>query len=253
MPSTGIIFIALLSLILFGCSSPELVIKSTTLPHQDENSGSADVSSAIERIAYSIQIGAFSNPKNARRLEKTLLIRGFDAYSFRHESGLYKVRFGDFPTYEAARREAESLQDRGIIANFFIVPPPGNVILGIRLNLVETARRFLGVPYSWGGDSAEEGFDCSGLTMAVYRLNGLKLPRESARQFRAGRPVDRKDLKRGDLVFFSTADGRKVSHVGLYIAAGKFIHAPRPGKTVRISNLDSAYFREKYVGARSYL
>lgn len=127
-----------------------------------------------------------------------------------------------------------------------------NVILGLRRDLVETATRFIGVPYTRGGNSAEEGFDCSGLTMAVYHLNGLELPRESARQFKVGRYVERQGLQKGDLVFFAIDGGPKVSHVGLYIGNGKFIHAPRPGKTVRIARLDSVYFKKRYVGGRSY-
>ena len=253
MPSAGIIFITLLSTMLFGCFSPAPITKSITFPDPDEKSGSLISSPLVGRIAFSVQVGAFSVPENARRLEKALRAEGVDAYFFRHESGLYKVRFGDFPTYGDASREAASLQKTGKIDHYFIVPPQGDDTNSIRRNLVDTATRFLGVPYSLGGKFADEGFDCSGLTMAVYRLNGLKLPRESARQFIAGRHVDRKDLKKGDLVFFSTERGRMVSHVGLYISDGKFIHAPRPGKTVRIADMDSAYFKQRYVGARTYL
>lgn len=193
------------------------------------------------------------------RLERTLRIRGLDAYYFRHESGLYKVRFGDYSTYEKACEEAALLQEKGKIGEFSIIRPEESAPSGIqgrrsdlRRELVNTATRFLGVPYSRGGESVNDGFDCSGLTMAVYRLNGLKLPRESARQFRAGRHVDRQDLKKGDLVFFATDSSRRVSHVGLYVGDGKFIHAPRPGKTVRVANLNSSYFNQRYVGGRSY-
>jgi cell wall-associated NlpC family hydrolase len=252
MPSAGIIIIALLSTMLFGCSSPTPIRKSITLPDPDEKSESLISGSAIGRIAYSVQIGAFSIPENARRLEKALRAEGLDAYFFRDESGLYKVRFGDFSTFDNASTEAAGLQKLGKIENYFIVSPQGDVSDGIRSNLVDTATRFLGVPYSRGGEFADEGFDCSGLTMAVYRLNGLKLPRESTQQFRAGRHVDRQNLKKGDLVFFSTERGRKVSHVGIYIADGKFIHAPRPGKSVKIADLDSAYFKQRYAGARTY-
>ncbi|WP_051360814.1 NlpC/P60 family protein [Desulfuromonas sp. TF] len=252
MPSAGIIIIALLSTMLFGCASPTPIRKSITLPDPDEKSESLISGSAIGRIAYSVQIGAFSIPENARRLEKALRAEGLDAYFFCDESGLYKVRFGDFSTFDNASREAAGLQKMGKIENYLIVSPQGDVSDGIRSNLVDTATRFLGVPYSRGGEFADEGFDCSGLTMAVYRLNGLKLPRESNQQFKAGRHVDRQNLKKGDLVFFSTERGRKVSHVGIYIAYGKFIHAPRPGKSVKIADLDSAYFKQRYAGARTY-
>jgi hypothetical protein len=212
-------------------------------------------------MGYAVQVGAFSRLENAVRLEGALRRRGIDAYYFRHESGLYKVRFGDHATYEQARQEAEDLHAQGQIGEFFIVRPEDYAAARIRKGrtgdlrreLVETARRFLGVPYCWGGESASEGFDCSGLTMVVYRLNGLNLPRNSRRQFDAGRFVPRKDLKRGDLVFFATGDRGRVSHVGLYIGDGRFIHAPRKGRTVRVENLDNSYFAGRYMGGRTFL
>ena len=118
---------------------------------------------------------------------------------------------------------------------------------------MKTARRFIGVPYRWGGTDAEEGFDCSGLTLVCYRLNGLNLPRVSRSQYQAGRRVARDQLQPGDLVFFATQGGSRVTHVGLYIGNGKFIHAPRTGKTVRIANLSTPFFARTFVGGRSYL
>jgi cell wall-associated NlpC family hydrolase len=123
----------------------------------------------------------------------------------------------------------------------------------LRAELVETARRFIGVPYRWGGTDRDAGFDCSGLTMVCYRLNGLNLPRVSGSQFQAGKPVARDRLRQGDLIFFATAGGRRVSHVGLYIGEGKFIHAPRTGQTVRIADLSTPFFARAYLGGRSYL
>lgn len=215
----------------------------------------------LAKLGYSVQIGAFSVPQNAVRLEESLRRQGIDAYYFRHQSGLYKVRLGDHPTYAAAREEAETLQERGVIGDFFIVRPQdypaAQIVRGrpenLRRELVATARRFLGVPYCWGGESAKSGFDCSGLTMVTYRLNGLKLPRNSRLQFAVGTPVPRSELRRGDLVFFATSGGRRVSHVGIYIGNGKFIHAPRQGKNVRIASLSSRYFSKTYVGGRTYL
>lgn len=215
----------------------------------------------LERMGFSTQVGAFSNLENAVRLEHALDARGIDAYYFRHESGLYKVRFGNHPSYRQARREAESLRDQGLIDRFFIVIPEEYAAAKIkksgqgslRNELVRTARRFLGVPYRWGGEDRRRGFDCSGLTMVCYRLNGLNLPRNSRMQFRAGKSVGRNRLHKGDLVFFATHGGQRVTHVGMYAGNGKFIHAPRTGKTVRFANLSSSYWRKAYVGARSYL
>jgi cell wall-associated NlpC family hydrolase len=104
------------------------------------------------------------------------------------------------------------------------------------------ARRFLGVPYVWGG-SSPGGFDCSGLVRYVYGRLGIDLPHSSYADFGLGRRVARRALQPGDLVFF---DG--VGHVGLYIGHGRFIHAPHSGTRVRISTL--AEYGGSYDGAR---
>jgi hypothetical protein len=215
----------------------------------------------LEKMGFSVQVGAFSSLDNAVRLEQSLEARGIDAYYFLHESGLYKVRFGNHSSYPAARAEAERLQEQGLIGGFFIVIPANYPAARIqqtgrgdlRSELVLTAKRFLGVPYRWGGEDRNNGFDCSGLTMVSYRLNGLNLPRNSRAQFDAGRYVSLKNLRPGDLVFFATKGGKRVTHVGLYVGADQFIHAPRTGQTVRIASLSSKYFSQTYVGARSYL
>lgn len=214
----------------------------------------------LAKLGYTIQVGAFGQLDNAVRLERALDARGLEAYYFRHESGLYKVRFGNYPSYQAARDAALRLRHERQIDAFYIVEPREYAALhgtdgevgALRRELVRTARRFLGVPYRWGGSDREEGFDCSGLTLACYRLNGLDLPRVSREQFVAGRWVAREALQPGDLVFFATRGGRQVTHVGLYIGDGAFIHAPRTGQTVRIERLASEFYRRTYVGGRSY-
>jgi len=125
-------------------------------------------------------------------------------------------------------------------------------IPAFRRGLLETARSFLGVPYLWGG-STEQGFDCSGFSMAVYQLNGLKLPRSSREQCEAGRPVGIRELQVGDLVFFAMNGGGRVSHVGVYAGDGKFIHAPKRGRNVCVESLAGNGFREHFVGGRSYV
>ena len=212
-------------------------------------------------MGYSIQVGAFANLDNAVRLERALESRGIDAYYFRHESGLYKVRFGNHTAYKPARSEAERLQAQGLIGTFFIVFPEDYTAARIRESgqgdlrseLVNTARRFIGIPYRWGGTTAENGFDCSGLTMVSYRLNGLNLPRVSRNQYRAGKGVAKSDLRPGDLVFFATKGGKRVTHVGMYAGNGEFIHAPRTGKKVRMEKLSNSFFARTYVGGRTYL
>jgi cell wall-associated NlpC family hydrolase len=213
------------------------------------------------RIGYTIQVGAFANIDNAVSLTESLEKQGLDAYHFLHRSGLYKVRFENFKTRQAARNRAIDLQRRGIIDEFYIVEPETyaaaahdrDANIALREEIVRTARQYIGVPYRWGGESPRSGFDCSGLTMVVYRLNGLDLPRSSRMQWRAGRWIDRNRLQKGDLVFFATAGGNRVSHVGIYTGANKFLHAPGRGRRIQTASLSDKYFKARYVGARSYL
>ena len=119
-------------------------------------------------------------------------------------------------------------------------------------DLVMSAMNFLGVPYRRGGDSADEGFDCSGFTRHIFELSvGLVLPRRAEQQAtQAGLlTVSRDELKPGDLVFFNTMR-RAFSHVGIYIGDGKFIHSPRAGGEVRIEDMRMAYWNKRFDGAR---
>lgn len=215
----------------------------------------------LPRMGYAIQIGAFSSVDNAIRLTEELERQGLNAYYFHHKTGLFKVRFGDFPSKEAARAKGEDLISAGTIDAYFIVSPDDYAVAGARIygpanlrnELIETAEGFIGLPYRWGGSSPDEGFDCSGLAMAVYQLNGLNLPRSSREQFMAGTRVERSQLAKGDLVFFATAGGKKTSHVGIYTGDDRFIHAPSRGKTIRSDSLSDGYYAARYVGARTYL
>jgi cell wall-associated NlpC family hydrolase len=104
------------------------------------------------------------------------------------------------------------------------------------------ARRYLGVPYRYGGMSPRGGFDCSGFVAYVYRHYGVALPHYTYAQFRRGRHVARRALRPGDLVFF---DG--LNHVGLYLGRGRFIHAPHTGSRVRVERLR---YGGRFAGAR---
>jgi len=217
---------------------------------------------ALELMKYTIQAGAFKKVENAARLTETLKDHGLEATYFVAPDKLFKVRFGNFLTKEKARQRAQSLKEAGVIEEFYIVQPEDYTVAKqkqygtnyLREALVKSAQDFIGVPYLWGGASSDNGFDCSGLTMTVYQLNGLNLPRNSARQFDVGTPVDSiSDLQRGDLVFFSARWKNGVSHVGIYIGSGQFIHASSRGKKIRIDSLSTAYFTKHYIGGKTYL
>jgi cell wall-associated NlpC family hydrolase len=116
-----------------------------------------------------------------------------------------------------------------------------HAVLGNRA--VDYARRFLGVRYVWGGSSPRSGFDCSGFVRYVYAHVGITLPHSSYADFGLGRRVSRGGLRPGDLVFF-----HGLGHVGIYVGAGKFIHAPHAGTRVSYSTL--AEYGGEYDGAR---
>lgn len=115
--------------------------------------------------------------------------------------------------------------------------------------VLQRAFALLGTPYRWGGTSPERGFDCSGLVGYVFRTIGIDLPRVSRAMAHEGTAItDRNALTEGDLVFFGKRG--KVDHVGIYIGEGKFLHAPRTGRDVTVSNLSSGYWSQKYLQAR---
>jgi cell wall-associated NlpC family hydrolase len=118
--------------------------------------------------------------------------------------------------------------------------------------LVLSAMNFLGVNYRRGGNSVEQGFDCSGFTRFIFENSlGLVLPRRAEQQAQSSalQAVKAEELKPGDLVFFNTLK-RAFSHVGIYIGEGKFIHAPRAGGEVRIEDMRLAYWSQRFDGAR---
>ncbi|MFQ5603659.1 MAG: C40 family peptidase [bacterium] len=108
---------------------------------------------------------------------------------------------------------------------------------------------YLGVPYKWGG-SSRSGMDCSGFVRTVYEnAAGISLPRKAKDMFKSGRFIEKQELKFGDLVFFENIENYGVSHVGIYLGENKFAHAST-SKGVVISNLNEAYYRKRFIGAR---
>ncbi|MER3501230.1 MAG: hypothetical protein C4295_07095 [Candidatus Fervidibacterota bacterium] len=117
--------------------------------------------------------------------------------------------------------------------------------------LVATARKYLGTRYRYGGASPSRGFDCSGLVYYLLSRHGIRAPHSAAELFRMGKPIARSALRPGDLVFFrNTAHRRGITHVGIYIGNGKFIHASSGRGRVTVSRLSDPYYAARYAGAR---
>ena len=122
---------------------------------------------------------------------------------------------------------------------------PRNVTLLEKV--VWNAQKQQGKMYRWGGTSPVTGFDCSGLTQYAFRQGaGVTIPRTAAEQYAAAVKVSPMQARKGDLVFFRT-HGSRVSHVGVYLGNGKFLHAPRTGKAITTSALDG-YWERTLVG-----
>ncbi len=105
-------------------------------------------------------------------------------------------------------------------------------------------------PYRYGGDSPDDGFDCSGFVGHVFRHSlGVALPRTSHELSQIGAVLNANQLRPGDLVFFNTRQ-RAYSHVGIFIGEGKFVHAPKSGSRIRVEKMNERYWANRYNGAR---
>lgn len=116
--------------------------------------------------------------------------------------------------------------------------------------IVDYLKQFIGTPYVWGGTSPG-GFDCSGLLVYGFKHFGINLQRTTYSQIGEGQAIGIKGLGVGDLVFFETDGGAKgPDHVGIYMGNGKMLHAPRPGKSVEITDMTSGYWVDRFAGGR---
>ena len=119
--------------------------------------------------------------------------------------------------------------------------------------IVDYAKLYLGTPYAYGGNTPS-GFDCSGYVQYVMSNFGITMPRSSTEQYSIGVKVDKSQLMPGDLVFFDySPNSNQLSHVGIYVGDGNFIHSPVPGQAVKISPLNTGYFSYYYYGATRVL
>ena len=140
-------------------------------------------------------------------------------------------------SYGWIRREDVSIRPAGF-----------NYAVTNRQRTAESGKRFLGVPYLWGG-TTPLGFDCSGFVQLVYKMNGVSIPRDADMQFMIGTPIDTLDVAAADLVFFSNGSSG-ITHVGIYLANGEFLHSSGRASGVTINRLNEPFFRSIFVGAR---
>lgn len=121
---------------------------------------------------------------------------------------------------------------------------------GLRHLLADFAMTLRDIRYRRGGREPDTGFDCSGFVRYVYKHTlGKDLPPNSAGQYLTGKQVARDEMKTGDLVFFRVK-GKRISHVGIYLGDGRFIHSPSTGKRVSVSPLNEGYWAKRFAGAK---
>lgn len=113
----------------------------------------------------------------------------------------------------------------------------------------------VGTPYRWGGNTPDSGFDCSGLIKYVYNdAAGISLPRTTREMIvMRAQSIGQDKLQTGDLLFFATNGGSQVSHAGIYVGEGRFVHAPATGRTVKLDSLNKAYWQRAYLNAKRVL
>ncbi|MHA6204223.1 C40 family peptidase [Dyella soli] len=146
------------------------------------------------------------------------------------------------PTYKDSRSSLADLPARA----------PGNP--GTANDVLFRAIALVGTPYRWGGNTPDGGFDCSGLVDYIYRnAAGLMLPHSSREmsQLSGAQVRQMNDLISGDLVFFAGSGG--ISHVGVYVGKGRFVHAPNSGGTVRLDDIDGPYWRDHFAFGKRLL
>jgi cell wall-associated NlpC family hydrolase len=128
-------------------------------------------------------------------------------------------------------------------------PLPITCACGFSVRVVFSTGVVPGFHSYWPGGTRPDGFDCSGFVQYLYRQQGISLPRTTQAQFTAGTSVSSRRILPGDLVFFRNS-GRRISHVGISLGDGRFMHAPNVGSHVRIDRLEAPYWARRFAGVR---
>ena len=166
-----------------------------------------------------------------------------------YTNGWYQVKAGNITGYVSG--DYVTVSDEGNTTAPLVKETPLISASFTGMDIVNKAKEYIGVPYLWGGFTPM-GFDCSGLVQYVYKQFGINLERTTYYQVHQGQIVEKSNLREGDLIFFTTNDDdpNDISHVGIYVGNDMFIQSPKPGDTVRISNLNSAYYTNRYYVAK---
>ena len=155
---------------------------------------------------------------------------------------LFGPGMGEQAEYPGAAEAVVAL-GAAVVSAPVATPDPRHLLADFALNLRD-------IRYRRGGRVPSTGFDCSGFVHYVFaHALGIELPDNSVSQFESGVKVAREQLQTGDLVFFHTR-GKHVSHVGIYLGEGRFIHSPSTGERVRVNRLDETYWSHRYAGAK---
>ena len=157
----------------------------------------------------------------------------------------YKIKYGNGYGYASSKYLSSTKPDGSTDVTPPVTDAPTN-----GSEIVNYAKRFLGLPYVYGGNGPDS-FDCSGFTKYVYKHFGKNLPRTSADQYAKAKKISKSNLQPGDLVFF-TNGGSSVGHVAIYMGNGKIIHAANPKRGVCTDSLNSTYYTQHYVGSGRY-
>lgn len=179
-----------------------------------------------------------SSPKPDKAHLVTLAMIGVDARSSGNADG----------TEDLPMAQTYPMNQRYVSQNYLLNTDPAMVVLGIE----ENAKRLLGIKYVWGA-TGPYTYDCSGFTQKIYRDAGINIPRVSRDQARVGDFISYGDLRRGDMVFFDTKKKRTgiVSHVGIYLGGGNFIHASSAAKKIVIYNFnDKSFYKDRFLWGR---
>jgi len=157
-----------------------------------------------------------------------------------------------FSTLSTSAQTELEKYEKGLMQNEFFTLGKGHIHRAIKDDVESTAKNLLGKPYVWGATGPNK-FDCSGFTQEVFYKAGIRIPRNSRAQAKVGKYIDYNNLRRGDMVFFDTNRKRPgyVTHVGIYLSEGNFIHASSGGKRVIISSfIKSNYYKKHFVLGR---